>query len=187
MDDVYDGDGDDEVNRAARILDALGDSVARRALLLGLDGPVTADDVASAADVSRSTVYRRFDALVDLDLMREATGPRSRPSSGTRYRTRVDRIWVALDASGIDIETGGGTGEDQLEAAVHTLLRALDVTEAVFDVDEGTIRVTLNGDSETTRRVLDYYRDHYDQILPPSADETPPDESPPDESPDDDR
>jgi hypothetical protein len=52
------------------ILDALDDQDCR-AIVSALDGPMTADEVADAADVPLSTTYRKLDLLTEASLLEE--------------------------------------------------------------------------------------------------------------------
>jgi DNA-binding transcriptional ArsR family regulator len=143
--------------RAAQILDALGDPTARRILVDGLEQPVTAEEVATAEDVSRSTIYRRIDTLRCLGLIEAVSGPRSRPGTGTRYRTVAETFQATVTASGFEVRTGSDVASDDLEPAVETLLDALDVTDAAFDMESGTVTVTLT-DDDAFARVAEIYR-----------------------------
>lgn len=95
------------------LLDLIGDGLVRRIVLLTDDAPKSADQLANELGVSRTTVYRRVNALVEYNLLRQnlETG-----SDGHHYRTfepalneisfRIDdgdfRIAVEVDEDLVD-------------------------------------------------------------------------------------
>lgn len=95
--------GDKEWN-PANVFDLFGDSLARRILVLATGDPVSVSDLAGRLDVSAPTVYRRTDALVEYDFLREH---RQIDDQGNQYRvfeTTVSRIEFGVGADGYDVD-----------------------------------------------------------------------------------
>lgn len=91
---------------AANLLDVLGDSLCRRALVVASGSPVPATTLADQLDVSPPTVYRRVDSLVAHGLLCEH---RRVDADGNHYRTfetTVDRVEVAFVDGGYEVSVG---------------------------------------------------------------------------------
>lgn len=115
------------------LLDLFGDDLARRILLLTSDAPMSADALADELDVSRPTVYRRVNALVEYALLQKDL---ETDSDGHHYRTfelalneitfSIDegdlRITAELDESHIDKFDGflGGLEATYSQVSVGT-------------------------------------------------------------------
>lgn len=82
------------------VFDVFGDSLARRILVLASERPVSADDLADQLDVSRPTIYRRVNALVDYDLLSEQ---QQLDADGNHYQT----VETTLKEVVFEIEDGG--------------------------------------------------------------------------------
>lgn len=82
------------------VFDVFGDSLARRILVLASERPVSADDLAEQLDVSRPTIYRRVNALVDYDLLSEQ---QQLDADGNHYQT----VETTLRQVVFEIEDGG--------------------------------------------------------------------------------
>lgn len=67
-----------------QLLDLFGEDLTRQILLLTSDAPMSADDLADELDVSRPTVYRHVNDLVQYEILHEdlETDP-----NGHHYRT----------------------------------------------------------------------------------------------------
>lgn len=114
------------------VFDVFGDSLARRILVLASDRPLSADDLADQFDVSRPTIYRRINALIDYDLLREQ---QEIDMDGNHYKvfeTTLKRIAFEIDGGGYTIDMTvrqsladkfesfwSGLEESQTEAAVE--------------------------------------------------------------------
>lgn len=86
------------------VFDVFGDSLARRILVLASDRPLSADDLADQFDVSRPTIYRRLNALIDYDLLREQ---QEIDVDGNHYKvfeTTLERITFEIDGGGYTID-----------------------------------------------------------------------------------
>jgi DNA-binding transcriptional ArsR family regulator len=68
----------------ANVFDIFGDDIARRVLVVASHGPASADDLDREMDVSRPTIYRRVNALVDYGLVTE---DRRIDGDGNDYKT----------------------------------------------------------------------------------------------------
>lgn len=82
------------------VFDVFGDSLARRILVLASERPVSADDLAEQLDVSRPTIYRRVNALIDYDLLTEQ---QRLDADGNHYQT----VETTLKQIAFEIEDGG--------------------------------------------------------------------------------
>ena len=78
------------------IVGALDDDGCRRIVAV-LDEPLTVDEIADAADLPRSTTYRKLDRLTDASLVTETAGGLRGPDRKARYVSDVDRIRIDLD------------------------------------------------------------------------------------------
>ncbi|MEZ3117163.1 ArsR/SmtB family transcription factor [Halobaculum sp. MBLA0147] len=83
----------------SEVLDVLGDEVSRRIVTAVADGARTIDPIAAATDMSRSTVYRRLDRLVSLDIVTESHEHVTR-NGPTRYSTDLASVRVDFDHDG---------------------------------------------------------------------------------------
>ncbi|MDZ7745415.1 MAG: helix-turn-helix domain-containing protein [Halobacteriales archaeon] len=81
---------------AAAVLAALNDD-ACRTLIRQLDAAHTADELAAASDIARSTVYRKLDTLTAAGLVEERTEVRSDGHHTTRYVLNFEAVHVLLD------------------------------------------------------------------------------------------
>lgn len=142
-------------SRADRVLDTLGDPVARTALRLGYQRPVTAEEIAEAAELSRSSIYTRLHDLVDLDLMEEVPVIDGAASSSTHYRTVATDLAVQISEAEIDV----WTSDSSLENCLDVLNERLTLERASYDGDEGTVTVTVSADGPTFRDLLAYVRE----------------------------
>lgn len=77
-----------------------GDRLARRILVLASERPVSAEDLAEQLDVSRPTIYRRVNALIDYDLLNEQ---QQLDVDGNHYQT----VETTLKQVVFEIEDGG--------------------------------------------------------------------------------
>jgi len=86
----------DETPDLQTVLDALEDPDCR-AIVEALSKPMTADEIAEAADVPLSTTYRKLELLTDASLVEEGVEIRSGGQHASRYAVAFDDITVALD------------------------------------------------------------------------------------------
>lgn len=82
------------------VFDVFGDRLARRILVLASERPVSADDLSEQLDVSRPTIYRRVNALIDYDLLNEQ---QRLDADGNHYQT----VETTLKQVVFEIEDGG--------------------------------------------------------------------------------
>lgn len=136
------------------VLSALGDELSRSILIQGTDEFVTAGRLAETLGVSETTVYRRLNRLDSLGLLTEVTDVRVGSSSENTYRTNVGALVVSLSSAGVSV-TEGSTA---LEAALSVLLDRVDVTEATFSFEDGTVTATMSMDDETLEELQASYR-----------------------------
>ncbi|WP_332898226.1 MULTISPECIES: winged helix-turn-helix domain-containing protein [unclassified Haladaptatus] len=131
------GNGDGGTT-SKRVLDLLGDAVAREILQAGVDGPVTIDDLTARTSVSQSTIYRRLSALIESGLMREEHGVTSTPSKRA-YTTTTEHI-------GIDL------AEDDFRVHLDPAMpytnapREIDIEPLRVDLDTRTVTIELSPD-----------------------------------------
>jgi DNA-binding transcriptional ArsR family regulator len=150
-------------DRDVRVLEALSDDVARTALRMGLERPVTARDIADVADVSRSTVYSRLDELSELSLMVETTAV-DRPSAGSYFETESDEFSVALTESGVEVRPV----DDRLASCIDLLFETFEIERVTFDRTAGMVSVEATTDS----RILETAAECYQQCQAADEDET---------------
>lgn len=86
------------------IFDVFGDTLARRILVFASDRPVSADDLATELDVSRPTVYRRVNALIAYDLLRERQEIDVNGNHFQSYETTLQRVTFEIENGGYNID-----------------------------------------------------------------------------------
>jgi len=150
------GFGGDVDAEAAAVLDALGDAVSREILTAAADAPVTVEQLATACDVSESTVYRRLDRLNTLGLV-ERCNPLVSEAKGA-YRTTMRGLYVAVDAGEIAV-TADGSPDEALASALRLVAEAVDLRRLSYDRDAGTVDLTLSFDDDDFQTFLQLYTD----------------------------
>lgn len=86
------------------ILDVFSDETSRDIIALASVQPVTAEEIGDHLDLSAPTVYRRLNALIDYQLLREE---RHVESNGRQYRsfeTTVKRVNFEVEAGEISVD-----------------------------------------------------------------------------------
>lgn len=85
------------------VFDVFGDSLARRILVLASDRPVSADDLGTQLDVSKPTIYRRLNALIDYDLLRERQQIDVKGNHYKSYETTLRSVTLEIKDGGYNI------------------------------------------------------------------------------------
>lgn len=150
------GLGGDVDAEAAAVLDALGDAVSREILTAAAGAPVTVEQLATACDVSESTVYRRLDRLNTLGLV-ERCNPLVSEAKGA-YRTTMRGLYVAVDGSEIAV-TADGSPDEALASALRLVAEAVDLRRLSYDRDAGTVDLTISFDDDDFQTFLRLYTD----------------------------
>lgn len=128
------------------LLDLLGDGVVRQILLLTSDTPMSADALANELDVSRPTVYRRVNSLVEYAFLRKnlETDP-----DGHHYRTfelALNEITFGIDDGDLKITV---EVDEHLVDKFDGFLGGLEASysEVSVGTGEGTERAHSRGDA----------------------------------------
>lgn len=128
------------------LLDALGDTSARAILREGAERPVTIDDLLSVCEVSRTTIYRRVNELVELGLLEESITFTEDTKRQRRFRTACNQITLYVAENGLEarLDSGGSvTPFDELLLDDSTLQISLSGTDVRFGLE-------TNGGTDTT-------------------------------------
>lgn len=128
------------------LLDALGDASARAILREGSDRPVTIEDLLSACDVSRTTIYRRVNELVDLGLLEESITFTEDNKRQRRFRTACNRITLYVGENGLEARLDSEESVTPFEELLlddSTLQISLSGTDVRFGIE-------TNGEADTT-------------------------------------
>ncbi|WP_227356916.1 transcriptional regulator [Haladaptatus salinisoli] len=107
----------DEAPELQDILDALDDPACRR-IIMELDNPMTARELADSTDIPLSTLYRKLDTLSDASLVTELTEIREDGHHTSRYRIAVESVNIALTDDrefDVTIERPPRTTDERLE------------------------------------------------------------------------
>ena len=92
---VRDPFADDDTPDLQAVLDALDDPDCR-AIVRALEEPMTADEIAEAADVPLSTTYRKLDLLTEASLLREGMEIRPDGQHASQYEVDFEEVVVQL-------------------------------------------------------------------------------------------
>ncbi len=131
------------------LLDALGNESARTILRAGAERPVTVEALLDVCTVSRTTIYRRVNELVDLGLLEESMTFTEGNQRQRRFRTVCNRITLQVGENGFEARLDSeGSSEpfDELlleESTLETLRIALSGKDVQF-------RIETNGESPET-------------------------------------
>ncbi|WP_227377009.1 transcriptional regulator [Haladaptatus halobius] len=107
----------DDAPELQDILDALDDPACRR-IIMELDNPMTARELADSTDIPLSTLYRKLDTLSDASLVSELTEIREDGHHTSRYRIAVKSVNIALTDDrefDVSIERPPRTTDERLE------------------------------------------------------------------------
>jgi DNA-binding transcriptional ArsR family regulator len=107
----------DDAPELQDILDALDDPACRR-IIMELDNPMTARELADSTDIPLSTLYRKLDTLSDASLISELTEIREDGHHTSRYRIAVKSVNIALTDDrefDVSIERPPRTTDERLE------------------------------------------------------------------------
>lgn len=85
-------------------LDVLGEALARAILVDCNAETCSAEDLAERHDASRSTIYRKLNALQDAGLVEPLPSTVS-PGDSRRYRTTAERFTVTITESEVEVDT----------------------------------------------------------------------------------
>lgn len=107
------------------VVAALDDACAREILVLTADRPRSADELAAQTDASRSTVYRRINDLVDLDLLTESQELDPSGNHFKTYQARLERVSIDLTENGFEIRLERRKIEDDAVARLNRLTERL--------------------------------------------------------------
>lgn len=113
---VRDPFAEDDVPELQDILDALDDPDCR-SIVRTLDEPMTADQIAEAADVPLSTTYRKLDLLTEASLLEEGTEIRPDGQHASRYTVAFEEVIIGLAESRefeVDISRRPRTADERL-------------------------------------------------------------------------
>jgi predicted transcriptional regulator len=86
------------------VVDLLANPCARELLVYTAREPLSADELVTRADASRTTVYRQLRRLAEADLVAASTELDPAGHHFERYRARLDRLTVDLSADGLSVE-----------------------------------------------------------------------------------
>lgn len=86
------------------VFDVFGDSLARQILVLASDRPLSAGELAKRLDVSRPTIYRRVNALIDYDLLRERKEIDVQGNNYQLFETTLRRVTFEIEDGGYNID-----------------------------------------------------------------------------------
>lgn len=100
---VRDPFGAEEPPEAQVVLDALHDQDCRT-IVRHLEGPMTAQELAAATEIPKSTAYRKLDMLTEATILDERTEIRSDGHHTTRYVVDVEEVCFPLRDGGFDVE-----------------------------------------------------------------------------------
>lgn len=100
---VYPSMGDKEWG-PANVFDVFGDPLARRILVLASERSLSADELARELDVSRPTIYRRVNALIDYDLLQERQQIDRKGNHFQSFETAFERVTFEVTDGGYDID-----------------------------------------------------------------------------------
>jgi DNA-binding transcriptional ArsR family regulator len=113
---VRDPFAEDDIPELQDILDALDDPDCR-AIVRVLDEPMTADEIADAADIPLSTTYRKLDLLTEASLLEEGTEIRPDGQHASQYTVAFDEVIIGLAESRefeVDISRRPRTADERL-------------------------------------------------------------------------
>ncbi|MFB6119232.1 helix-turn-helix domain-containing protein [Halosegnis sp.] len=94
--------GDEDPDMEA-VLAALEDPDCRD-VLRALEEPLTADEVAAACDIPRSTAYRKLDLLAEASLVEESTDVRADGHHATQYSPDFEAVHVLFEDGEFDLD-----------------------------------------------------------------------------------
>lgn len=86
------------------VFDIFGDALTRRILVLASEQPLSADELAGTLDTSHPTVYRRINALLEYDLLKEQQQIDAEGNHYKTFETTLNRIAFEIDDGGYDID-----------------------------------------------------------------------------------
>ncbi|MFC7136683.1 ArsR/SmtB family transcription factor [Halobaculum litoreum] len=117
---------DDATDELASVAAVLDDPHARAILAHTAREPLSADELVDRIDGSRSTVYRRAQRLVALDLVAESREIDPDGHHFSTYRARLDRVTVDLDADGFTVSVDRHPVEDDAVDRLNRLFERLN-------------------------------------------------------------
>ncbi|ADJ15484.1 winged helix-turn-helix domain-containing protein [Halalkalicoccus jeotgali] len=130
------------------LLDTLGNPSARTILTEASDEPVAIEDLLEVCEVSRTTIYRRVNDLVDLGLLEESVTLAEGNQQRRRFRTTGGDIALQIGPNGFEArirsEDSGTTTDDLLldDASLERFRIALSGKDLRF-------RIETNGEETT--------------------------------------
>lgn len=86
------------------VFDVLGSEHARQILALASLEPMSAEDLADHCETSLPTVYRRVNALLEYDLLREETQIDEDGNHFKLFETNLERICFEIEEGGFNID-----------------------------------------------------------------------------------
>lgn len=86
------------------VFDLFGDALTRRILVIASEQPLSADELAGSLDTSHPTVYRRINALLEYDLLKERQQIDAEGNHYKTFETTLNRIAFEIDDGGYDID-----------------------------------------------------------------------------------
>ncbi|WP_266080295.1 ArsR/SmtB family transcription factor [Haladaptatus caseinilyticus] len=107
----------DDAPELQEILDALDDPACRR-IIMELNDPQTARELADETDIPLSTLYRKLDMLSDASLVTELTEIREDGHHTSRYQLAVESVNISLTDDrdfDVSIERPPETTDERLE------------------------------------------------------------------------
>lgn len=94
----------DEAWEPETVFDVLASEEARQILALSGEEPRSAEELAEHTGASLPTIYRRVNALVDLDLLSEETRIDPEGNHYKTFETDVERISLEIGDGDLDVE-----------------------------------------------------------------------------------
>lgn len=86
------------------LFDVFGDELVRHILLLASEQPLSAEVLADHCEASLPTVYRRLDALEDLDLLQERMQVDDDGHHYRQFETTLKRLSFEISDGGFDVD-----------------------------------------------------------------------------------
>ncbi|WP_331233298.1 ArsR/SmtB family transcription factor [Natronorarus salvus] len=138
----------------ARLFDVLGNACSRRILTAGRERWVSVDDLLEVCEASQTTIYRRVNDLIELNLIEESVRFTDDGQRQRTFRTSVTAISLSLGPNGFEARVSSSPDASAFDELLldEATLDDLEITLSGRDV---RFRVTANGrenHSPTDRR-----------------------------------